>query len=630
MFYEIGILTRAVSSGQAVDFRQPRESLKTTAAPAPSPVTNIAAYRFAELAELVPLRERLQGFCRDRGMKGMILLSTEGINLFVAGSSGAVEELVAELRVIPGLADLAPKFSESAHQPFSRMFVRIKKEIIAFGVEGIRPGVRTSPKIPARTLKQWLDEGRRVTLLDTRNDYEVKLGTFRGAIPAGIDNFRDFPKAVENFPESLKNEPIVMFCTGGIRCEKAGPFLESRGFREVYQLDGGILKYFEEAGGSHYVGECFVFDKRVGVDPVLRETDSSQCFCCLAPLTMEDQADLRYVVGEACPNCFRAPAEQVLERIAEREAAIQRAVTPLPGSVAAENFQPVSIPPTLDGQPLLEALSGIFPHTAQEEWAAWFAQNHLLDSSRRPVPPDHRVRSGERYLRKLPADIEPDVNASFRILHEDEALIVVDKPAPLPIRFGGRFNRNTLQAILHTVYSPEKPRSVHRLDANTSGVVVFTRTRHFARLVQPQFERGEVKEIYLARIHGHPGDGEFLCEAPTARLPTSAGARDTDQVDGLAAKTAFRILRRDADGTSLVEARPLSGGTNQIRAPLWHLGFPIVGDPVYLRGGRLGEMQTLRPSDEPMCLHARILALRHPVGGGVVRFESPAPVWAGM
>jgi RluA family pseudouridine synthase len=611
-----------------VDFRPTCKSLKTATQAAPSPVTNIAAYCFAELADLKPLRLRLLAFCNERGLRGTILLSTEGINVFVAGAAEAVEGLVEELRAIPGLADLSPKFSESAHQPFSRMLVRIKKEIIAFGVEGIRPGVRTSPKISARTLKQWLDEGRRVTLLDTRNDYEIQLGTFRGAIPAGIDHFRDFPGAVGKLPESLKNEPIVMFCTGGIRCEKAGPYMESQGFREIHQLDGGILKYFEEVGGSHYDGECFVFDQRVGVDPALRETDSSQCFRCLAPLTAKDQADPRYIAGQSCPNCFRSPAEQMLERIAVREAVIRRAVEPLPGSVAADNFRPVSIPPSHDGQPLLDVFCGIFPHGSREKWRTLFAENLILDASRQPVGEDHPARANERYLRKMPADIEPDVNVAIRILHEDQALIVIDKPAPLPIHPGGRFHRNTLQAILHTAYTPEKPRPAHRLDANTSGVAVFTRTRHFAKLVQPQFERGEVGKTYLARIHGHPADEEFLCEAPIAREPTIVGARDIDPAHGLPAKTAFHLLRRDSDGTSLVEARPLTGRTNQIRAHLWHLGFPIVGDPVYLPGCGLGATQTLHPADPPMCLHAQSLTLRHPVENVVIRLESPAPSWA--
>ncbi|MGC4004008.1 MAG: rhodanese-like domain-containing protein [Pirellulales bacterium] len=153
-------------------------------------------------------------------------------------------------------------------------------------------------------LKTWLDEGRTVTLLDTRNEYEVKLGTFESATTLGIDRFRDFPRAVEALPEELKERPIVMFCTGGIRCEKAGPFMERQGFRNILQLDGGILKYFEECGGSHYRGECFVFDQRVGVDPGLAETDSSQCFRCQTPLTSVEREDSRYVAGVSCPSCF--------------------------------------------------------------------------------------------------------------------------------------------------------------------------------------------------------------------------------------------------------------------------------------------------------------------------------------
>src|SRR6478609_6282343 len=273
--------------------------------------TNIAAYKFAPLADLKPLRERLVGRCKAWGLKGTILLSTEGVNLFVAGQKAEIELLLNELRGIPGLADLAPKISESDEQPFSRMLVRIKKEIIAFGVEGIDPSVRTSPKLAASELKRWLDEGRPVTLLDTRNDYEVKLGTFKNAVSLGIDHFRDFPAAVGQLPAELKQQPVVMFCTGGIRCEKAGPYMEREGFEQIFQLDGGILKYFEDVGGDHYDGECFVFDQRVGVDAALAESDNSQCFNCKEPLTAADEADPRYVFGESCPHCFLTDTERM-------------------------------------------------------------------------------------------------------------------------------------------------------------------------------------------------------------------------------------------------------------------------------------------------------------------------------
>lgn len=268
------------------------------------PITNISVYKFTPLHDLEALRARLRDLGTAAGLKGTIFLSPEGINLFVAGHPDQVEALLAALRTIPGLEDLAPKVSGSAEQPFNRMLVKIKKEIIAFGVEGIDPSRRPTPKLPAPTLKRWLDEGRAVTLIDTRNDYEVRMGTFRGAIPAGIENFRDFPEAVGRLPEALKEQPVVLFCTGGIRCEKAGPFMERAGFQQVLQLDGGILKYFEECGGAHYDGECFVFDRRVGVDAELRETNSVMCFNCQMPLTEAEQRHPHYVADHSCPHCY--------------------------------------------------------------------------------------------------------------------------------------------------------------------------------------------------------------------------------------------------------------------------------------------------------------------------------------
>jgi UPF0176 protein len=274
-------------------------------------IINLAGYKFTPLTDLPAWRDRLREVCRRCELRGTILLSPEGINFFVAGPRANLGPLLAELRAMPGLADLTPKESRSDAPPFNRMLVKIKKEIIAFGVDGIDPARHPTAKLPARTLKQWLDEGRRVTLLDTRNDYEVRLGTFRGARVAGIGHFREFPAAVARLPEELKTSPVVMFCTGGIRCEKAGPFLERAGFTNVHQLDGGILKYFEECGGAHYDGECFVFDRRVGVDPALRETRSVLCYNCQMPLTESEQQHPHYVPDVSCPLCFskqRAPA----------------------------------------------------------------------------------------------------------------------------------------------------------------------------------------------------------------------------------------------------------------------------------------------------------------------------------
>ena len=266
-------------------------------------IINIAGYKFVVLPEPRGLRARLLALCKSWELQGTILLSVEGINLFVAGAAEKIDLLLAELRSLPGLEDFAVKVSETEHQPFRRMLVRIKKEIIAFGVEGINPAVKTSPKLAACELKQWLDEGRPVTLLDTRNDYEVKLGTFKNARAIGIDHFRDFPAAVRQLPPALKEQPIVMFCTGGIRCEKAGPFMEREGFKNIFQLDGGILKYFEEVGGAHYQGNCFVFDRRVALTPALTAAGHVECFNCRAVLSPAQQESASYVKGISCPDC---------------------------------------------------------------------------------------------------------------------------------------------------------------------------------------------------------------------------------------------------------------------------------------------------------------------------------------
>ncbi len=595
--------------------------------PAAATITNISCYQFAELSGLKEMRARLLEQCKKLGLKGTILLSTEGINMFVAGVRENVDALVDELRGIPGLAGLKPKYSESAEQPFRRMLVRIKQEIIAFGVEGIEPAKYTSPRLEPKVLKQWLDEGRPVILYDTRNDYEVKLGTFKGAVVAGVDSFREFPEAVRRLPPEMKKAEVVSFCTGGIRCEKAAPFMEREGFEHVWQLEGGILKYFEECGSAHYDGECFVFDQRVGVDPGLHETASSQCFACQTPLTAEEQADPRYVEHVSCPYCFKTSEEQQRENLVQRHAAIRQAVTPLPGSVPYDQTRPLNVPEACDNGTILDCLCHVMPHIPREQWLAVCEEGRIVTDDQVIVPAHQIVRAGERYLHLKPAQREPDVNADIRVLFEDEAIIVLNKPAPLPVHVGGRFNRNTLQFILNTVWHPLKPRSVHRLDANTTGVTVLCKTRHFASFVQPQFERGEVEKLYLARVKGHPPQDAFICDAPVSGEAGKLGGRNVD-ADGLEARTEFRVLRRDADGTALLEARPLTGRTNQIRIHLWHLGFPIAGDAAYLADGELGETQTLAVGDPPLCLHALRITFTHPLTKERVTFEAEPPEWA--
>lgn len=590
------------------------------------PFTNISCYLFAPLTDLKGLRERLIAVCKERGLKGTILLSTEGINLFIAGPRVLVDELVAVIRSIPGLAGLAPKYSESAHQPFNRMLVRIKKEIIAFGVEGIDPAKYTSPGLEARTLKQWLDEGRPVVLLDTRNDYEVKLGTFKNAHVIGVDSFREFPEAVRALPPELKKQPIVTFCTGGIRCEKAAPFMEREGFEQIWQLEGGILKYFEEVGGDHYDGECFVFDQRVGVDPGLEETQSAQCYMCQSPLTDADQADARFVENVSCPYCFKTTEQQMQAMIVKRHAKIRQLTTPLPGSAPYDNYRPLNVPKQCDGMTLLDTLVTILPVVPRSEWLMRFENNRLLDKDMLVATAQQIVRAGERFVQLVPANVEPDVNADIRVLHEDQAILVVEKPAPLPMHPGGRFNRNTLQYIMDEVYHPQKLRACHRLDANTTGLVVVARSRHFAGQVQPQFSRGEVEKLYLTRVQGHPTEDSFICEASISREAGALGGREVDEEEGDDARTEFRVLSRDADGTALLEVRPITGRTNQIRIHLWQLGFPILGDPTYLPGGAVGDTQTLAVGTPPMCLHAARVSFVHPLSKERVTFESK-PTW---
>jgi len=573
------------------------------------------------------MRQRLLDFCKEHELKGTILLAPEGINLFVAGRHLAIEELVFELRKMPGLGNLHPKYSQSEEQPFNRMLVRLKKEIIAFGVEGIDPGVHTAPRLQPAELKKWLDEGKPVVLYDTRNDYEVKLGTFKGAVPAGIHHFRDFPEAVGRLPDDMKDTPVVTFCTGGIRCEKAAPFMERMGFKNVYQLEGGILKYFEEVGSDYYDGECFVFDQRVGVDPALRESGSVVCFACQTPLTAEEADDPRYVVGESCPYCFRSDETKRAERVKARQAQIDSVIDPLPGSVPYDNRKPIRIPGAQDGLALIDALDGMFPHFGREKWLERLESGRIVGPLDEVVGPDRVVRSGEQYVRLLPGMIEPDVSAAVRVIDEDEALLILDKPAPLPMHPCGRFNRNTLEYLLRKAAHPEVPRAVHRLDANTSGIVVCARTRHFGKIVHPQFERGEVEKCYLARVHGNPSEDSFELNESISTEPTKVGAREIDEEHGAEARTEVEVVKRCSDGTSLLFVRPLTGRTHQIRIHLWSAGLPIVGDPVYLQDGKRGDTQTLTPREPRMCLHAWKITLRHPICGENVSYSAPAPDW---
>ena len=426
------------------------------------PFVNISCYKFVALKELEDLRARILEQAKTNGLKGTVLLSHEGINMFVAGTRGGIDQFVGYVQSLDGLEGLPVKESFSDEQPFTRMLVRIKKEIISMGVESIQPQLKTSPKMHAEQLKEWLDEGKDFTLLDVRNDYEFELGSFKEAVAIGVDTFREFPQAVEELPEETRSRPLVMFCTGGIRCEKAGPLMEEKGFQEVYQLDGGILKYFELCGGEHYEGECFVFDKRVALDPELEETGTTQCYLCQAVVTREQQESEKYIPGESCPSCYKTSAEKMSIQLEKRQLEVDAAVDPLPGCQPYDNQRPLNVPLKYDRVTALEFVSNLHSHLPREYWQDELENERILYKGK-PIQPEQVVRSGWRVEHLLPGTIEPPVNGRIRMLYEDDSLIAVNKPAPLPMHPCGRFNRNSLSYLLGGVYSGQRLRIVHRL-----------------------------------------------------------------------------------------------------------------------------------------------------------------------
>lgn len=244
-------------------------------------ILNIAGYKFISLSALSELRSILLEECNRLGLKGTILLSAEGINISLAGAVAKVEQFRAFLKKDERFVDLSYRESYSDFVPFKRMKVKLKKEIITMRRPEICPEAARASEISPQEFKRWLDENRDITILDTRNDYEVRFGTFHNAVNLHIDDFCEFPNVAESI---AREKPIVMFCTGGVRCEKAAIHLKNSGFSDVYQLDGGILNYFAQVGGEHYDGECFVFDERVAVDAKLQTTGTRQCLSCNGPI----------------------------------------------------------------------------------------------------------------------------------------------------------------------------------------------------------------------------------------------------------------------------------------------------------------------------------------------------------
>lgn len=279
-----------------------------------------ALYKFVTLEDFQSLRQPLHKVMEDNQLRGTLLLAHEGINGTVAGSRLAVDTLLEWLRADPRLADIDHKESLTDSVPFNRAKVKLKKEIVTMGVEGIDPkrvvGTYVSPE-------NWnkLISDPDVLLIDTRNDYEFKVGTFKNAINPNTESFRDFPRYIKENLDPEKHKKVAMFCTGGIRCEKSTAFLKEQGFEEVYHLKGGILKYLQDIPPEEtlWEGECFVFDERVTVNLQLQKGNYDQCNACRMPITEADKAGDQYQQGVSCPHCYKKVTPQQKVRFSERE-----------------------------------------------------------------------------------------------------------------------------------------------------------------------------------------------------------------------------------------------------------------------------------------------------------------------
>ncbi|MEM5527264.1 rhodanese-related sulfurtransferase [Gammaproteobacteria bacterium AS21] len=291
-----------------------------------SNVVVCALYKFVTLKGFDQLREPLHQTMVDNEVRGTLLLAEEGINGTIAGTRSGVDAVLSWLGQDERLGNIVTKESFDESNPFYRTKVKLKKEIVTMGVEGIDPkhvvGTYVKPK-------DWnaLISDPDVILVDTRNDYEVKVGTFEGAIDPETTSFREFPQYVKDNLDPEKNKKVAMFCTGGIRCEKSTAYLKEQGFEDVYHLEGGILKYLEEVAQdeSMWQGECFVFDNRVTVNHQLEKGEYDQCHACRLPLTQQQMQHQRYQRGVSCEFCFDKQSVEQKERFAQREKQMQLA-----------------------------------------------------------------------------------------------------------------------------------------------------------------------------------------------------------------------------------------------------------------------------------------------------------------
>jgi len=273
-----------------------------------TPYVNIAAYKFITFDDTVEKRAQFLAVCQANHLRGTVILSPEGINLFLAGLRHEIDAFLDWLRADVRFADIVVKESLSEKQPFTRMLVKLKTEIITMKHPLIKPEEGRAPSVEPQVLKRWLDQGhddngKPVVMVDTRNDFEVDVGSFDHTVDYRITKFTEFPQVIQDHKADFDGKTVVTFCTGGIRCEKAAIHMQNIGYDSVYQLEGGILRYFEEVGGAHYNGDCFVFDYRTALNPQLQETQTAQCFACRAVVTPREQLSPHYVPGKSCPHC---------------------------------------------------------------------------------------------------------------------------------------------------------------------------------------------------------------------------------------------------------------------------------------------------------------------------------------
>jgi len=278
-----------------------------------------ALYKFADLPDFKEMILPLKILCDKHEVKGTLLLAQEGVNGTIAGSRGGIDAVVKYLRNDTRLEGLEYKESFATQQPFYRMKVRPKKEIVTLGIPGINPNKKVGKHVTPEVWNELISDPDMV-VLDTRNDYECEIGTFKGALNPNTETFRQFPDFVEKNLDPKKHKRVAMFCTGGIRCEKASSYMLEQGFEEVYHLQGGILKYLEKVKPeeSLWNGECFVFDNRVAVKHGLEEGDFDQCYGCRLPISALDKESPKYVAGVTCPRCFDAASVKKIRRAAER------------------------------------------------------------------------------------------------------------------------------------------------------------------------------------------------------------------------------------------------------------------------------------------------------------------------